>query len=42
VLQKEVERFENYEVFHDAEAVADYTHVPLYQVLTGKKVPSNG
>lgn len=38
VLGKEVERFENYTVFSNAQDVARITGAPLYQVLTGKKV----
>jgi hypothetical protein len=38
VLASKVERFENYEVFANAQEVAQITGAPLYQVLTGRRV----
>ena len=37
VLAKQVERFENQDVFNHAQRVAGITGRPLYQVLTGKE-----
>lgn len=36
ILSKQVERFQNPIVFHNAVRAARITHTPLYQVLTGK------
>lgn len=39
-LEKQVERFQNPTVFHNAVKLARITHTPLYQVLTGQLDPA--